>query len=268
MVEAAQWVASFLFLAAVAAALGWATWRWRKLVLRALLALAGVVLVVGGGFSLWQRWQEHTAAAAEAEVQQAMRESVSTANVLNAPPVPGFKDVESRLAYLRWLGEMSERLKARIPDWPTRKEFMQTIWYESRRAGLDVSLTLGLVDAMSGFKKFYVAESGARGYFAVNPRWTAIIGDGDPAKLFHMQTNMRFGAVVLRNYLDQSNGDLYRALAQYVADSMQVPADDLRVARAVDAIFAAQHRWVFRDERPMPVEPADVPDPLSPSPPK
>ncbi len=63
-----------------------------------------------------------------------------------APPVPEFSSDEAHLAYLRWLVEISERLTPRIPDWPTRKEFLQTVWYEAPRAGMDVSLLLGLIE--------------------------------------------------------------------------------------------------------------------------
>ncbi len=96
--------------------------------------------------------------------------------------------------------------------------------------------------------KFYVRENGARGYFAVNPEWTRVIGDGDPAKLFHVQTNMRFGTVIVRHYLDENNGGLNVALAQYLANSWQIPATDVRIARGVAAIFEAQRRWIDVDE--------------------
>jgi hypothetical protein len=32
---------------------------------------------------------------------------------------------------------------------------------------------------------------------------TRLIGDGDASKLFHMQTNLRFGCVILRHYIDR-----------------------------------------------------------------
>jgi soluble lytic murein transglycosylase-like protein len=64
----------------------------------------------------------------------------------------------------------------------------------------------------SNFRKFAVSQRGARGYMQVMPFWTRVIGDGDPAKLFHMQTNLRFGCVILRHYLDNAKrGDLCSA---------------------------------------------------------
>ena len=49
----------------------------------------------------------------------------------------------------------------------------------------------------------------------VMPFWARLIGDGDPRRLFHMQTNLRFGCVILRHYLDIEQGDLFMALGRY-----------------------------------------------------
>ena len=185
-------------------------------------------------------------ALAGAQIEEPLIDSVRTAlssAIRNtAPPVPEFRDTESRLAYLRWLDEMSERLKKRLPDWPTRKEFLQTVWYESRRAGLDVSLVLGLVQVESNFRKFAVSSAGARGYMQVMPFWTRVIGDGDPSKLFHMQTNLRFGCVILRHYLDREAGDLFMTLGRYNGSRGKSPYPN--------AVFANQRLWVFKDSRP------------------
>ncbi len=44
-----------------------------------------------------------------------------------------------------------------------------------------------------------------------------MIGDGDAGKLFHMQTNLRFGCVILRHYLERERGDLFMALGATTA---------------------------------------------------
>jgi soluble lytic murein transglycosylase-like protein len=85
----------------------------------------------------------------------------------------------------------------------TRIEFLETVWYESRRAGLETSLVLGLIQVESGFRKYAISSAGARGYMQVMPFWARLIGDGDASRLFHMQTNLRFGCVILRHYLDR-----------------------------------------------------------------
>jgi soluble lytic murein transglycosylase-like protein len=158
-------------------------------------------------------------AAAGGQIEEPLIDSVrtalSSAIANHAPPVPEFRDTEARLAYLRWLGAMSERLKKKLPEWHVRKEFLQTVWYESKRAGLDVALVLGLVQVESNFRKFAVSVVGARGFMQVMPFWTRVIGDGDASRLFHMQTNLRFGCVILRHYLDREKGDLFMTLGRY-----------------------------------------------------
>jgi soluble lytic murein transglycosylase-like protein len=178
---------------------------------------------------------------AGAQLEEPLIDSVRTAlssAVRNAaPPIPEFNDTESRLQYLRWIGAMGERLKKKKPDWETRKEFLQTVWYESKRAGLDVSLVLGLIQVESNFRKFAVSVVGARGYMQVMPFWTRALGDGDAGKLFHMQTNLRFGCVILRHYIDREKGDLSMALGRYNGSrgKPQYP----------NAVFANQRLWEF-----------------------
>ncbi len=167
----------------------------------------------------------------------AVRTALSSAIANHAPPVPEFQDTESRLVYLRWLGAMSERLKKKKTDWVTRKEFLQTVWYEAKRAGLDVSLVLGLIQVESNFRKFAVSSVGARGYMQVMPFWTRTIGNGDASALFHMQANLRFGCVILRHYLDRERGDLFLALGRYNGSRGQ--------PQYPNAVFAAQKNWFF-----------------------
>ena len=164
------------------------------------------------------------------------RTALSAAIASHAPPVPEFSDTESRLRYLRWLGDMSERLRKKTPEAQVRQEFLQTIWYETKRAGLDTSLVLGLVQVESNFRKFAVSSVGARGYMQVMPFWTRVLGDGDAGKLFHMQTNLRFGCIILRHYLNRERGDLYMALGRYNGSRGKAPYPN--------AVFSAQRNWM------------------------
>ena len=185
-------------------------------------------------------------ARAGAQIEEPLADSVRTALTSaianSAPPVPEFADTEGRLAYLRWLGAMSERLKKKKPEWHVRKEFLQTIWYESRRAGLDTALVLGLVQVESNFRKFAVSSVGARGYMQVMPFWTRLLGNGDASMLFHMQTNLRFGCVILRHYLDQEKGNLFMALGRYNGSRGKAPYPD--------AVLAAKRNWEFAAAKP------------------
>ena len=114
-----------------------------------------------------------------------------------------------------WLSEMSRRLEKRIPSQEYRLDLLRSVHYEATRAGLDPQLVLGLIHVESGFRKYAVSSAGARGYMQVMPFWARLIGDGDDSRLFHMQTNLRFGCAILRHYLDRERGDLFLALGRY-----------------------------------------------------
>src|SRR4029453_8809392 len=103
---------------------------------------------------------------------------------------PSFVSTDERLGYLRWLGEMSTRLRKRQSDAMAPVEFLGAVWYESKRAGLEPALVLGLIQVESGFRKYAISSAGARGYMQVMPFWARLIGDGDVSRLFHMQTNL------------------------------------------------------------------------------
>ena len=113
-----------------------------------------------------------------------------------------------------WLKEMSRRLAKRMPDEAERLEFLTTLHWEASRAGIDPQLMLGLIQVESGFRKYAVSPVGARGYTQVMPFWIKTIGSPDQ-NLFQLRTNLRYGAVILRYYIDIEHGDLFRALGRY-----------------------------------------------------
>jgi soluble lytic murein transglycosylase-like protein len=115
---------------------------------------------------------------------------------------------------MAWLADMSSRIANKIPDWPTRRDFLITVQYEASRAGLDPQLVLGLIQQESNFRKYAMSSAGARGFMQVMPFWVNQIGKGDH-DLFTLRTNLRYGCTILRYYLDRENGDLYRALGRY-----------------------------------------------------
>ena len=114
----------------------------------------------------------------------------------------------------KWIFEMSARLQRRIPDRKTRTELLKTVHYEAKRNGLDPQLVLGVMEIESGFRKYAVSSSGARGYLQVMPFWIRIIGEPHH-NLFALRTNLRYGCVILRHYLNVENGDYFRALGRY-----------------------------------------------------
>jgi len=54
-----------------------------------------------------------------------------------------------------------------------------------------------------------------------------------------MQTNLRFGCVILRHYIDRERGDLFMALGRYNGSRGQ--------PQYPNAVFAAAKQWQFVD---------------------
>ena len=174
----------------------------------------------------------------EEALGDAVRVALSNAITDARPPKPKFDDINQRIRYLHWLGDMSEGLKHRIPDDKTRREFLETVWYEAKRAGLEPGLVLGLIQVESAFKKYAISSAKAHGYMQVMPFWTRVVGDGDRRKLFHMQTNLRYGCSILRMYLNMEHGNLYLALGRYNGSRGR--------AEYPNAVLAAWRQWEKR----------------------
>jgi soluble lytic murein transglycosylase-like protein len=154
------------------------------------------------------------------------------------PPARNFNDPTAQVAFIEWMGEMSGRLTKRKPDDRLRLDFLRTLDYEATRAGLDSQLVLALIEVESNFRKYAISSAGARGYMQVMPFWTRLIGDGDTSKLFDLGTNLRYGCVILRHYLDMEQGNLYYALGRYNGSRGQP-----QYPNAVNAVW--QKRWAF-----------------------
>jgi soluble lytic murein transglycosylase-like protein len=169
-------------------------------------------------------------------LSHAVRTALSAAVAAAAPPEPVLPDAQAQKTYADWLHHASQRLARYKKHAAERQEFLQTLWYEARRAGLPLSLVLGVVQVESGFRKYAISSAGARGYMQVMPFWARLIGDGDDGRLFHMQTNLRFGCVILRHYLDRERGDLFLGLGRYNGSRGQ--------AVYPQAVLAAQRQWV------------------------
>lgn len=165
----------------------------------ALVLLAFVAEAASAGAQLYE--------PLSASVRASLSRSVSDKGV----PQLKFKDPQDGY---RWLLEMSDRIARRVPDEAFRVELLKTVHYEATRAGLDPQLVLGIIHVESGFKKYAVSKAGARGLMQVMPFWRDLIGEKDH-NLFHLRTNIRYGCVILRHYLDIEKGDLFRALGRY-----------------------------------------------------
>ena len=154
-------------------------------------------------------------AQVEEPLADAVRSALAAAVANAAPPQPALRH-DRRPAGLPALAGRDERAAEAPQDRaPRASSSSRRVWYESRRAGLEPALVLGLIQVESGFRKYAISAAGARGYMQVMPFWARLIGDGDASRLFHMQTNLRFGCVILRHYLDIERGDLFLALGRY-----------------------------------------------------
>ncbi len=171
------------------------------MIARLVLAFAAALLPLAAQAGAQQ--YEPLAASVQAALHAAIADRVA--------PEPQFPSIQEKVD---WLTEMSGRLSRRMPDREARLDFLKTVYYEAKRAGLDPQMVLSLIQVESGFKKYAVSSAGARGFMQVMPFWVRLIGNKD-SNLFHMRTNLRFGCTILRHYLDMEQGDLYRALGRY-----------------------------------------------------
>lgn len=203
--------------------------QWRRWPPRALLG-AGLALALSTATAGAQR---------EEQLADSVRGALSAAIVDFRPVRVVYRATEERAAYLRWLDEMSRRLERRIPEPQVRVELLETVYYEAKRAGLEPALVLGVIQVESNFRKYAISSAGARGLMQVMPFWSRTIGDGDARKLFHVQSNLRYGCTILRHYLDRENGDLYLALGRYNGSRGR--------AEYPNAVLGAWKRWQYSD---------------------
>lgn len=168
---------------------------------RLVLALFGCLLLTS---------LAHAGAQAEEKLSASVRTALASAIADRSAPrlVGDPREVQP------WLAEMSTRMAKRFPDPEQRTEFLITVQYEASRAGLDPQLLLALINHESAFRKYAVSSASARGYTQVMPFWVRLIGSPEH-NLFHLRTNLRYGCVILRHYLDIEKGDVVRALARY-----------------------------------------------------
>ncbi len=153
-------------------------------------------------------------ALAGAQVEERLAPSVVAGLQRSIADNPAPANYANRADVVVWVAEMSKRLSGRIDDELYRRDFLATVHYEATRAGLDPQLVLGVIHHESGFKKYAISTASARGYMQVMPFWSRLIGSNEH-NLFNLRTNLRYGCVILRHYLDAENGDYFRALGRY-----------------------------------------------------
>ena len=129
----------------------------------------------------------------------------------NGTTINSFKDVSHAI---NWIGQQSYQLRNKIADDRKRRELLRMIHYEATRYQLDPDLVLALIEVESGFNRFALSPVGASGLMQVMPFWKELIGS-EKDSLFDVQTNLRYGCIILRHYLDIEKNNVERALARY-----------------------------------------------------
>lgn len=182
------------------------------------------------------------ARSAEARGREEMAESM-TKRSLEAhayDDTASFEGVGGQAAAERWIAAMSVRIGTRYTNDRERVDFLKVVHYESKRAGMDQQFILAVIDVASGFRKYAIGEAGAAGYMQVSPGWVKKIGTPEH-NLFHLRTNLRYGCMILRYYIDTYQGNIYSALVQY---RMQMLAGE-HAAQKGQGVLHAQRETNF-----------------------
>jgi soluble lytic murein transglycosylase-like protein len=174
---------------------------------------------------------------AEEPVADAVRQSLTAAIADTTLPRYQPLNEADRHHYNQWLDINDARLAKRRKDLSSfaRRDILETVYYEAKRAGIEPSLVLGLIQVESNFRKYAISHANARGLMQVMPFWTRVAGDGDVSKLFDMMVNLRYGCSIYRLYLNRENGDHFRALGRYNGS--------LGKAEYPNAVLAAWKQW-------------------------
>lgn len=113
-----------------------------------------------------------------------------------------------------WAIEMSNRLSKWLSDETIRKHILDTIQYEASLNNLDPQLVLSIITVESKFNKYAVSHAGAIGLMQIMPFWLKEKKHPNN-NLFDIDTNIHLGCIILREYLNKEQGNLFYALGRY-----------------------------------------------------
>lgn len=156
----------------------------------------------------------NTSFAGNQQYEQLKEETRTVMSQSVADSAPNFSSFDNIEEEIDWLSKMDIRLSKYIDDIDERILLLKTIHYEATRAGIDPILVLGLIQVESGFKKYAISSTGAKGYMQVMPFWIDVIGDKQQ-NLFYLRTNLRYGCTILKHYLELEKGNMFLALGRY-----------------------------------------------------
>ncbi|WP_370659608.1 lytic transglycosylase domain-containing protein [Gilvimarinus gilvus] len=113
-----------------------------------------------------------------------------------------------------WLMLMDGRLKRYVKDSDERLTLLRTVHKEATAAGVKPELVLAVIEVESHFDRFALSPVGAQGMMQIMPFWKHEIGRPED-NLIDLTTNLRYGCIILKHYIDRADGHLAEALARY-----------------------------------------------------
>ena len=144
-------------------------------------------------------------------VRTLLRQSISADLPLQRP----FLSAAEYQSFANWQARVQPRLSRFVAHPQRQAQLLSIVDYEARRAGLEPTLVLAIIEVESRFNSRAISGAQARGLMQVMPFWTKSIGDGQVRTLHNARVNIRYGCVILRHYLDREQGDVVRALGRY-----------------------------------------------------
>lgn len=148
----------------------------------------------------------HSLAAAD-EVDPLLRERLASSMAENHDDLDKFDATV-------WLQVSDQRLQRYLDAPQDRLSLLQLVHREASLQGLDPDLVLAVMQIESAFNRFAISRVGAQGLMQVMPFWRLEIGRPQD-NLTNVETNIRYGTVILAHYIDVAKDDLVDALARY-----------------------------------------------------
>lgn len=113
-----------------------------------------------------------------------------------------------------WLMLMDGRLARYVKQPDERLALLRLIHREATAAGVKPELVLAVIETESHFDRFAISPVGAMGIMQIMPFWKNEIGRPED-NLIDAATNLRYGCIILKHYIDIADGRLAEALARY-----------------------------------------------------
>ena len=113
-----------------------------------------------------------------------------------------------------WLHVSDQRLQRYLTGQQDRLDLLQLVYREASRQQLNPDLVLAVMQIESAFNRYAISRVGAQGLMQVMPFWRLEIGRPQD-NLTQVETNIRYGTVILAHYIEVAKGDIVEALARY-----------------------------------------------------